>query len=46
MITYEISISTKNQKKEIEKFVYNLKNWKILIDKMEKINYYKRSEKS
>ena len=37
-------------KKEIEKFVYSLKNiyidWKILIDKMEKINYYKRSEKS
>ena len=43
MIADEISISIK-MKKEVEKFMYSLADLKIIIDEIEKITHYERSE--
>ena len=43
MIADEISVSIK-MKKEIEKFMYSLADLKIMIDEIEKITHYERSE--
>ena len=43
MIADEISVSIK-MKKEVEKFMYSLADLKIMIDEIEKITHYERSE--